>query len=228
MTRYVGDRPNLLRFTDVRDRRVLDVGCGEGGLAVHLRRAGAQCVVGIELDEGQAACATSTCDEVLAGTVEQVLEQGQLGIRRFDLIVLADVLEHLVDPWRVLRELVSHHLEPGGHVLTSVPNVANWAVAIQVIVRRDWRYEPSGMFDRTHLRWFGAETLNSMLSQAGLVPIVRGGTIDIGVRRFRLQRDVSDVTRWPRVTVFSFHTLSRLAIDEEPASPSPRSYDRRT
>src|SRR5919197_1114652 len=65
------------------------------------------------------------CEQVLVRDVEEPGWVEELGGERFDVVVFSDVLEHLRDPGRVLRETVPL-LEPkAGFVVASVPNVAN-------------------------------------------------------------------------------------------------------
>lgn len=206
---YGGDRPELLRFLDVRGRTVLDVGCGAGGLAPHLKRAGAERVVGVELVDAQAAVAAEVCDAVIAAPIEKVLSDGLLGEERFGMVILADVLEHLVDPWAALRTLAAEHLASDGLMFVSVPNVASLDVIAQLGRRGDWRYDESGLFDRTHLRWFGAGTLRTLLEQAGLEPVTWGGRLKIGVGRFSKDRLSDDVSRVPKFSIYQFHVLAR-------------------
>jgi SAM-dependent methyltransferase len=219
---YSGERPELLRFLDVRQRSVLDVGCGAGGLAPHLRSAGATRVVGVERDTAHAAAAAHLCDAVFASSVEAVLRDSLLGSERFGLILLADVLEHLIDPWAVIRGLVEQHLSPGGLVFISVPNVANVNVIKQLLVHCDWRYDESGMFDRTHLRWFGVRSLSDLISQAGLESVQWGGRLGFGAGRFWYTRVRNDISHFPPITVFQFHVLARLAD----AGPQAQEFDR--
>lgn len=205
---YTGDRPELLRFLDVQGRGVLDVGCGGGGLAPHLRRAGATTVVGVEAERSHAATANSQCDRVIEAPIETALADRLLGHERFGLILLADVLEHLVDPWATLRELTSQLLTRDGHVFVSVPNVASLTVVKQLLRRRDWSYDDFGMFDRTHLRWFGKDTLRELLDQASLRPISWGGRVAFQLGPIRYSRIRWDVSRVPPIAIYQFYILA--------------------
>ena len=138
LPRYGGERPALARLLpDLSGMAVLDVGCGAGGFAAALRRAGARYVQGVEMDAHAAAEARGTCDEVYQGAIETALE-GPLAGSTWDFIVLADVLEHLVDPWATMAS-IGPILRPGGALLVSVPNVAHKTVLAQLIKHRDWR-----------------------------------------------------------------------------------------
>ena len=76
----------------------------------------------------------------------------------FDCIVAADVLEHLRDPWALVRA-AAERLRPGGTIVVSVPNVRHLRTVWEVVVRARWPYEGIGLFDRTHLRWFARRNL---------------------------------------------------------------------
>lgn len=207
MSIYTGDRPDLLRFVDAVPATALDVGCGAGSFATLLRSLGTGHVVGIEPDPERAAIAAGSADRVICSTVEHALDH-ELGDTRFDLIVASDVLEHLVDPWSVTRQLAAH-LGPGGRLLLSVPNVGNLEVVKQLMLRGDWRYDDVGMFDRTHLRWFGRRTLRALLDGAGLVPERWGGRLSFGIGPLYTTRLVDDASRLPSIAVFQHHILAR-------------------
>src|SRR5262245_63042256 len=91
--------------------RVLDVGCATGRFAAALRQKECR-VTGVEINAEAAAAARARCDEVLEGDIGELLA-GELNERTFDVVVAADVLEHLVDPWSVVRGL-RMLLAPGG------------------------------------------------------------------------------------------------------------------
>jgi hypothetical protein len=85
--------------------------------------------------------------------------------------VAADVLEHLVDPWTTLKQSVAL-LEPGATVVVSLPNVFYWKTLLRAIASRRWPRDHEGIFDRTHIRWFGARDAADLLAGAGLTSVV--------------------------------------------------------
>ena len=122
-------------------------------------------MTGLEVDREAAAKATSRGLEVLVGDVQTSPLTGIVGGRRFDVVVLADVLEHLLEPRELLVQL-HEVLAPGGRVLVSVPNITH--VDIQVMLAQDdWRYRSSGLLDRTHLRFFSIGTFSEMAFATG-------------------------------------------------------------
>jgi hypothetical protein len=84
----------------------------------------------------------------------------------FDWITFADVLEHLADPAAVLRHL-SRWLAPAGRILCSLPNVRHHSVVLPLLVKGRWTYEPEGILDRTHLRFFTLEGARQLLADGG-------------------------------------------------------------
>jgi 2-polyprenyl-3-methyl-5-hydroxy-6-metoxy-1,4-benzoquinol methylase len=143
-------------------RDVLDVGCSSGYLAAPLAEAGAR-VVGIELDPAAAETARSVCAEVLVCDIEST--HLPLEPASFDAIVCGDLVEHLRDPEAVLIRL-RPLLRPGGKLVLSTPNVANWAMRLSLLAGR-WRYTDRGILDRTHAHLFTRRTLVEMLERAG-------------------------------------------------------------
>jgi 2-polyprenyl-3-methyl-5-hydroxy-6-metoxy-1,4-benzoquinol methylase len=160
-------------------RTVLDVGCGIGLNGAAARRTGAA-VTGIETDPRALAEARKRLDEVLevditdAAAVRAALgpaegeapRKGEGPGRRFDLVLLADVLEHVVDPQAVLRRFAGY-LAEDGQLLVSLPNVAAWTVRLGLLAGR-FDYRPSGILDDSHLRFFTRDTARRLLDEAGL------------------------------------------------------------
>jgi 2-polyprenyl-3-methyl-5-hydroxy-6-metoxy-1,4-benzoquinol methylase len=143
-------------------KRVLDVGCSSGYLARPLRERG-NTIVGLELDAAAAREAEAFCERVLVGdveTMELALEPGS-----FDVVLGGDVIEHLRDPAATLARL-RPFLRPGGRLVLSTPNVANWAVRLSLLGGR-WRYTDRGILDRSHTHLFTRSTLAETLERAG-------------------------------------------------------------
>jgi SAM-dependent methyltransferase len=147
-----------------REARLLEIGCGNGDTSAYAR-ASAKCgwCCGVELCEAPAREARSKLDEVIVGDVEKASLPFMPGT--FDVMVLSEVIEHLVDPWKALAQL--HTLmKPGGIVLAGSPNVCYYDVLLTLLKGR-WRYESKGIFDATHLRWFSPATYVELFESAG-------------------------------------------------------------
>lgn len=161
---YENARPELQARVPSEARRILDLGCASGALGAALRaRQGCE-VVGVERDPAYAEAAATVLDRVVVGDLEAV-DLGSLG--PFDCVIAGDILEHLVDPFRVLGEAAAL-LEPGGTVVVSLPNVRFWETFWQLGVRGTWPRRSLGIFDRTHLRWFTLRDAHGLLEDAGL------------------------------------------------------------
>ncbi len=143
--------------------RVLDVGCGTGSLSGLMRDHRRAEVVGIEPNESRAEKARSRGLQVHTGFLETGL-RNQLG--EFDVIIFADVLEHLPDPYHLLA-IALDFLKPGGLVLISVPNSVHWTVRLNLL-RGRFNYQSQGIMDATHLRWFTSKTICGLCRTGGL------------------------------------------------------------
>ncbi len=148
------------------EARILDIGCGCGANAREVRRlAPAARVTGVEPNEKAAELARAVCDQVFEGTMEQWLEMP--GKPSYDAVVLSDVLEHIVDPVRFLRSLVGAPELAGATWIISVPNYGVWYNRVRTLFGR-FEYAWSGLYDRTHLRFFTRRSIRELLDYAGL------------------------------------------------------------
>jgi 2-polyprenyl-3-methyl-5-hydroxy-6-metoxy-1,4-benzoquinol methylase len=165
-------RPDLLALHPVNPgARVLEIGAGNGATLSLLKQSiPSVYAVGIELMPVASASEGPAPDLMLQGNIEQ-MDLTELGL--FDLILCADVLEHLTDPWAAVSKL-TQSLKPGGVLLASLPNVRNYRVLRQIAWHGSFRYESAGLFDRTHLRFFCRQDALELMSRAGLVPEVAG------------------------------------------------------
>jgi methionine biosynthesis protein MetW len=163
---YETTRPDVQALVPASAKRILDLGCSSGALGAALKaRQGAE-VIGVEVSPDYAAEAASRLDEVICADVTEALEAPtELGT--FDCVIAADVLEHLVDPWTVLRRAAAL-LNPWGTAVISLPNV-RYALTFWTLLRRGtWPRDAEGLFDATHLRWFTLADARALLEGAGL------------------------------------------------------------
>lgn len=162
-------RPEVVALVPRGSWDVLDVGCGSGRLGAALLRDGrATAVDGIEIQEGVADAARRRLRAVVVGDLDDADVLDRPGLQtHYDVVIVADVLEHLREPWLAAERLAAR-IRPGGLLVASVPNVRYWAVTWPLVVRGEWAYRPSGVLDRTHLRFFTRRSAVDMLRRAGL------------------------------------------------------------
>jgi SAM-dependent methyltransferase len=164
---YLGERTDLLEWHGGREGRVLEVGCGEGGNARWLRAHGARDLVGVEVHPESAAQARAVFDHVESRPIEDALQ----ALRGpFDLIICADVLEHLVDPWDIVRRL-GHVAAPDGEILVSMPNIRYLRALVRIAFGAGFRPESEGVFDATHLHFFTKQNIAQLLVDGGWQPL---------------------------------------------------------
>ncbi len=158
-------RTDLLSLFDVRKKglSVLEAGCACGAdlLAIQALNPDAK-LVGIELNAHAAAIAKHFA-EVEAMDIETLDRPDWEG--KFDVVLMGDILEHLRDPWQTVRNLYRVQ-KPGGSIVISVPNITHFSIFSEMLAG-DWRYEPAGILDRTHLRFFTKKTARALIEQAG-------------------------------------------------------------
>jgi SAM-dependent methyltransferase len=147
-------------------KRVLELGCATGYMSRVLSERGCE-VVGIEIDPEAAKQASSFCAEVIVGDIDQMDLSEELGERRFDVVVAADLLEHLKAPESVLATL-RDYLDPGGSLVASVPNIAHGSVRL-ALLEGSFRYTELGLLDRSHLRFYTGESLRELVERSGYV-----------------------------------------------------------
>jgi O-antigen biosynthesis protein len=162
---YEYARLPLLDLLPAAPRRFLDVGCGNGATAAAAKERWPGLVaIGIEIVPEAAQRAAERIDRVVVGSAESIDFVAE-GIAGVDAVLLADVLEHLVDPWQFLKRLRSA-LSDDAVVVASIPNVANlWLLEELAAGRFD--YESDGLLDATHLRFFTRATIGRMFDDAG-------------------------------------------------------------
>jgi 2-polyprenyl-3-methyl-5-hydroxy-6-metoxy-1,4-benzoquinol methylase len=150
-----------------RKKRVLDLGAGPGSIARILKHNQDCRVTAVDIDESVLEALSSCCEHVYQcdlndpGWIKVVSGTGP-----FDIVIAADVLEHLYDPWAMLRS-IDDVLAPDGSVVASIPNTGHNSV-LACLLRGDFEYRNMGLLDATHIRFFGIHNIERLFTNAGL------------------------------------------------------------
>ncbi len=165
---FATPRREVLPHLPARLSRMLDVGCGSGATVAAIKAVRPVAWAGgVERVATEAERAAAVCERVWCLDVERECFEAGIAPASLDLVLCLDVLEHLADPWDVVRRL-SPLLAPGGRLIVSVPNVRNWKFLWGLAARGDFHYRDSGLLDRTHLRFFVRETAVDLVGAGGL------------------------------------------------------------
>jgi 2-polyprenyl-3-methyl-5-hydroxy-6-metoxy-1,4-benzoquinol methylase len=164
-------RSEMLAFIPLEAKTILDIGCHAGAFGQALKARAACAVWGVEVNAEAAAIAAARLDRVVVSPFNEDLE---LPSRHFDVIVFNDVLEHLTDPWAALKQSIQL-LSPGGVVVASLPNLRHIGNLLHILKDKDFRYEPTGIRDRTHLRFFTQVSAKRMFDDCGLEVVTLRG-----------------------------------------------------
>lgn len=156
-------RKRILSLVPRDAQRILDIACAGGRFGKMLRERG-YWVAGMDISEDAIADAQAVLDRALLGDAENAWPQEFQG-GDFDVIIAAEILEHVFDPVAVLRS-AKRALKPGGSIIITTPNFMAWTNRLTFLMGR-FRYEEQGMFDFGHIRWFTLEYLKKVLKEAG-------------------------------------------------------------
>lgn len=208
---YVGPRPEVVDFIPQLRGPILDVGCSNGEVGTEIKgRFGEDIhICGIEIDPTLASEARGRLDRVIeADALEGLRKLGTEGFRA-DLVLFADSLEHMEDPWSVFDAAAALVVD-GGYLAVSIPNVTFWDT-IWNMLRGAWPYRDRGIHDRTHLRFFARRNVEALLGRGP-------ATLERIERLYRLIDRPSWINRlapaiawlWPDLFTYQFLGLARV------------------
>ena len=175
-------------------RRVLEIGCATGATAMHLKSLYPDVwVAGIELSEAAASVARGRMDLVISEKFEEADLEGQgIGLGSIDAVILADVLEHMYDPWGVLIRL-KPYLTPDAQVIASIPNARNlWL--LNELANGRFPYAPVGLLDITHIRFFTRAEIEKLFAETGYAIESWARTADGRLMHLKLPEGASSVS----------------------------------
>jgi 2-polyprenyl-3-methyl-5-hydroxy-6-metoxy-1,4-benzoquinol methylase len=206
-------RPTVQYLFGHAPRRLLDVGCASGAVGAGLKQANpALWVWGCELNERSAQVAASRLDHVTTKPRAEWDAADLERVRTVDTVLLLDVLEHMYNPWAEL-EFLSQQLAPDAQVIVSLPNIGHISV-MESLANGDFRYQPLGILDVTHVRFFTFNEMHAMFEQTGFR--VEGTWVltrspNVEIERFpaqvaagNLTLTVADADEWERLNTIQF------------------------
>jgi 2-polyprenyl-3-methyl-5-hydroxy-6-metoxy-1,4-benzoquinol methylase/glycosyltransferase involved in cell wall biosynthesis len=197
-------------LADLPRGRVLDLGCSGGRLSERIRARGHE-VVGV--DGVEIPGVRDRLDSFVLADLEDGIPAA--AGRGFDVVIAADVIEHVREPEGLLREMASV-LAPGGQIIISTPNFAHWYARGRVVTGT-FDYDRRGILDQTHLRFFTRASLRRMVRAAGLDVLdlrYTGLPLDVLTRgdnrKARLARSLDRRLVRLRPTLFGYQFVARL------------------
>ena len=149
----------------LRNIRVLEIGCACGATLLKIKHVFPHAqVFGIEINQYAANTARDFAD-IIVGDIEKIDMDGNYPYNYFDYILIPGVLEHLVDPWKIITK-IKKYLKPDGHVIANIPNVMHFSIIYQLLFGM-WNYDNETILDKTHLRFFTLKTIREMFEKSG-------------------------------------------------------------
>lgn len=166
---------DLLSLIPPKSKKLIEIGCSSGALAREFKKLAPNSnYFGVEVDSDYANLAKRYCDTVTVLNIEDADLAFWSSHSDADCWIFGDTLEHLVNPWLILKKI--HKILPkDGSVVACIPNAQHWSLQVKLSVG-DFRYEASGLMDKTHLRWFTRQTIVELFDQAGFA-------IEVGMPR---------------------------------------------
>lgn len=189
---FINPRLDLVSMMDYNPaQKVLEVGMGGGDTLLYIKQQKlASEAVGVDIVQLKGSNQEHPLiDKLYILDLENDLLPFQENY--FDVIIAGDVLEHLVDPWRVLKELTKY-LKPGGYILISLPNIRDMYAVIPIVLRGDFAYADKGLFDKTHVRFFCKKNMKELIKSTGnlkldkILPIQNYGSQNLKRKVFNI------------------------------------------
>jgi len=159
---FASEREDIVVLAPDKLSKVLEIGCGEGATLLKLKETGkASEIVAIDINDRL----VYPIDNFIVGDIEH--EDLPYPEEYFDLIICADVLEHLIDPWETVKKLV-RYLNKKGLFILSIPNMRDFKTLLAILCKGDFKYTEEGILDRSHLRFFCKKNIIDLIKGAGL------------------------------------------------------------
>lgn len=157
---------DLFKMIPPNARRVVEVGCMHGAMAQAVRGQFPDVdYTGIDIDPDYAQVASAHCQRTFSADIERIDAAQWDSLFPSNCWIFGDCLEHLRDPWEILRK-IRRRIDADGCLVTCIPNAQHWTL-LSKLATGLFRYEDSGLLDRTHIRWFTRITMLEMFADTG-------------------------------------------------------------
>lgn len=159
-----------------RNKVVLDIGCNDGYIGKMSHKS--NIFYGLDYSKDSIINTKKIYKDAIDYDLNN-LEKLTWDIK-FDLIIFADVLEHVLFPEDVLKYFVKHYLKKNGIVIVSLPNVANFSIRLKLFFG-NFNYTETGILDKTHLKLYTDKTCRELFNKCNLKVIeFLGGSSNFG------------------------------------------------
>tara|TARA_B110000908_G_C10154012_1_gene402753 strand:- start:339 stop:992 length:654 start_codon:yes stop_codon:yes gene_type:complete len=140
---------------------VLDIGGGSGGTLLFLKEQGIATKIHL-FDIVDQTKDKNVFNSITIGDINTT----QLYDEKYDVIILSDVIEHMIDP-NILINKAKKKLKKNGKLLISLPNIQFIKAMYKVFVKGSFEYEKSGIFDKTHMRFYCKSDMIKLFNNHG-------------------------------------------------------------
>jgi 2-polyprenyl-3-methyl-5-hydroxy-6-metoxy-1,4-benzoquinol methylase len=195
---YQLDRSEMLELIQTDVKTALDVGCGEGNFGKLLKEKFGAEVWGFEPVSHAYQIAKENLDHVQ----NSIFAAESIPDKKFDLITFNDVLEHMVEPGDVLRQCLEK-LTTRGQIVASIPNILYFHDFFTMVFSKDWKYEPAGIFDKTHLRFFTRKSIVRLFEESGYEVVKLHGIRPTDSKKFLLF-NIATLGNWEEMKYLQF------------------------
>jgi methionine biosynthesis protein MetW len=193
---YIGPRNDILGLIPNNASKILDVGCSIGEIGKKIKKNKVAEVTGIEIEPNMAELAKIHLDRVIVEDIECLDLLKNFKINYFDCIILSDVLEHLKEPWTILKSL-KKILRIDGTMISSIPNIRHYGTIANLVFKGNWPHRERGIHDINHLRFFTLKTIKELFNNTGL-------TISEIKRKYRIIEKPHPYNRFSRYFALPF------------------------
>jgi len=142
------------------NHRILDVGCGAGATLLKLKELGkASEIFGIEINEDIAGKLSPLLNGIIIGDIESI--KLPFNEKYFDYILFGDILEHLINPDKILNQY-KELLKDDGFIIATIPNIKHFNILLRLIILDEFKYVDEGILDKSHLRFFTKKEIENL------------------------------------------------------------------